>query len=117
MQLMKEHCETGMDPVELGEWLKRGIEAGQVYIIPYRNAYELISREHERERNYASPEGMAKEDARDAFFAELMRVNPPKPGEGFVLMEKGASVGLGRAREDIDWVHQSKQFDTASSGR
>jgi short-subunit dehydrogenase len=108
--LLKEHVSNGIDPLELAERFKKGIEAEQVYIIPYPNAYEIISREHERIRNYTSPEGMAKERAREKFVDEMMERGGPPPGDIAVLRDKGPGVGFGKARADFDWVDPSHQF-------
>jgi NAD(P)-dependent dehydrogenase (short-subunit alcohol dehydrogenase family) len=107
IEVMKEHVSNGIDPVELAERFKKGIEAGQVYIIPYPGAYEIISREQERARNYISAEGMAKEEAKEKFIAEAIKNGAPPPGDGHVLFTKGPAVGFAKARPDLDWVDKS----------
>jgi NAD(P)-dependent dehydrogenase (short-subunit alcohol dehydrogenase family) len=110
IDVLKEHVSGGIDPVELAERFKRGIEAGQVYIVPYPNAYELVSREHERIRNYTSPEGMAKEAAREQFMIKMREAGAPVP-EGIAVLEKrGPAVGFAKARPDFDWVDPSHRF-------
>jgi NAD(P)-dependent dehydrogenase (short-subunit alcohol dehydrogenase family) len=101
--LLRQQYEGGMDPVTLAEHLKRGIENEQIFVVPYDNAYELISRIHERRRNFASPEGMAKEAAADAYLAGFDIGKP----DTALLREKGPEAGFGKARADADWVDES----------
>lgn len=109
IELLKEHVSMGIDPVELAERFKKGIEDGVVFCVPYPNAYELVSREQERQRNYISPEGMVKENAMSAYMAELAaelkkRGEGPPTGDAVVLFKKGDQVGFAKARPDITWV-------------
>jgi NAD(P)-dependent dehydrogenase (short-subunit alcohol dehydrogenase family) len=114
IDLLREHVSTGIDPVELARRFKTGLEAGQVYIIPYPEAYEIVTREQERARNYISGEGMAAENARDAYRMEQFRARASeesaKEKDVFVLGAKGPAVGFAKARQDIDWVDDSKKF-------
>ena len=114
IELLKEHVSMGIDPVELAERFKKGIEDGLVYCIPYPNAYELISRRQETEKNYLSVEGMVKERAYEAHMAEISaerkkRGDDPATGDAIVLFKKGDQVGFGKARQDIDWVANSSK--------
>jgi NAD(P)-dependent dehydrogenase (short-subunit alcohol dehydrogenase family) len=104
--LMRQHCENGMDPVTLAEHLKRGIESDQVFVVPYGDAYEMISRIQERHRNFAFPEGMLKE----AVAEEYLSVHNIDAPDTALLREKGPAVGFGKAREDIDWVDESHKL-------
>ncbi|MDR1206092.1 MAG: SDR family NAD(P)-dependent oxidoreductase [Peptococcaceae bacterium] len=110
IDLLKEHVSGGIDPLELAERFKRGIEAGQVFIVPYPNAYEIVSREQERVRNYTSPDGMAKEEAAEQFMIKMREAGAPVPEGIAVLEKKGPKVGFGKARTDIDWVDASRKF-------
>jgi NAD(P)-dependent dehydrogenase (short-subunit alcohol dehydrogenase family) len=103
--VMKEHCETGMDPVTLAEHLKRGIEAEQLYVVPYPDAYEMIAKAQERRLNLASPEGMAKEAAAEQYREAHHAVEMDKG----ILQEKGSKLGFGTGRADLDWVDPSKK--------
>ena len=103
--IMREQCETGMDPVTLAEHLKRGIEEEQVFVIPYPDAYEMIGKAHQRRLNLSSPEGMAIEAAAEKFRAEH---NVEDMDKG-LLREKGDKLGFGTARKDIEWVAPSKK--------
>jgi hypothetical protein len=95
-----------MDPVTLAEHLKRGLENDQIYVVPYDNAYELISRTQEQARNFASPEGMVKEAALAAYALD----HDLNDQDTKMLREKGPAVGFAKARSDIDWVDTSRKF-------
>jgi short-subunit dehydrogenase len=103
--VVRLHCEGGMDPVELAEHLKLGMENDQIYVIPYANAYELVSRVHEQRRNFASPEGMLKEAAAEEYMLEK-NVGAPDTA---MLREKGPPLGFGKARPDIEWVDGNRK--------
>ena len=105
--MLKEHYANGMDPVVLGEHLKRGIETDQVYVIPYDNYYELICREQERARDFASGEGMARQEAQLKYIME----NRIYRGDADVLMKKGPQVGFAKAKGDLDWVAEDRRFN------
>jgi NAD(P)-dependent dehydrogenase (short-subunit alcohol dehydrogenase family) len=106
IDLMREHCENGMDPVTLAEYLKRGIENNLLFVIPYDNAYEMISRVHEQKRNFAFPEGMLKE----AVMEEYTKDHDIGAPDAQLLKERGPIVGFGKARSDIDWVDDSHKL-------
>ena len=114
IELLKEHVSMGIDPVELAERFKKGIEDGVVYCIPYPNAYEIISRQQETGRNYLSAEGMVKENALAAHMAVIAaerkkKGEGPATGDAVVLFKKGDQVGFAKARQDIDWVADSSK--------
>ena len=114
IDLLKEHVSMGIDPVELAERFKKGIEDGVVYCIPYPESYELITREQERKRNFISREGMVKEDALAAYMADVAAERKrngegPPTGDAIVLFKKGDQVGFAKARKDIDWVADSSK--------
>jgi NAD(P)-dependent dehydrogenase (short-subunit alcohol dehydrogenase family) len=103
--VMKEQCETGMDPVTLAEHLKRGIESEQLFVVPYDNYYELIGKVNDRRLNLASPEGMAKEAAAEKY-REENKVGEMDKG---AFHEKAKPLGFGTARADLDWVDDHKK--------
>ena len=114
IELLKEHVSMGIDPIELAERFKKGIEDGVVYCVPYPNAYEIITREQERKRNFVTPEGMVKENAYSAYIAEIAaerkrKGEDPPTGDAIVLFKKGDQVGFAKARKDIDWVDDSRK--------
>ena len=107
IDLLKEHVSEGIDPVELGLCLKKGIEDGILYCLPHANAYEQVARFQETKLNYLSVEGMIKEQALAEYRAKAdaeMRARGEAPARNPVLFKKGSQVGFAKAREDIDWV-------------
>ena len=115
IELLKEHVNMGIDPVELAERFKKGIEDGLVYCVPYPNAYELITREQERKRNYVTVEGMVKENAYSEYMAGVAaerksKGEGPPVGDAIVLFKKGDQVGFAKARKDIDWIDESNRL-------
>jgi NAD(P)-dependent dehydrogenase (short-subunit alcohol dehydrogenase family) len=105
IDLLRSIHAQGMDPVELAGWLKRGIENEQLYIIPYPNAEQMLRDNFERVINYASPEGMKKqEELTRKRFEEMAKRMPESPYRG------SADVGFGQAREDLTWVKPPQRF-------
>jgi NAD(P)-dependent dehydrogenase (short-subunit alcohol dehydrogenase family) len=108
IDLMRQHCENGMDPVVLAEHLKRGIENDQIFVVPYDDAYEMISRVNEQKRNFAFPEGMLKEQVMMEYaMAHNVDIGA---SDAHLLRDKGPAVGFGKARSDIDWVDDSRKL-------
>ena len=115
IELLKEHVEMGIDPVELAELFKKSIEDGVVYCIPYADACDFVTSEQDRKRNYMTPAGMAKEKGYDAYIAELSKEHKakglgPPVGDAVALFKKGDQVGFAKARKDIDWVHDRNKI-------
>ena len=114
IELIKEHVSMGIDPVELAERFKKGIEDGLVFCIPYPEAYELVSRELEHKRNLATADGMVMENAYREYLGEVAaerkkRGEGPPVGDAVVFFKKGDEVGFAKARKDIDWVTDSSK--------
>ncbi len=95
--------EGGMDPVDLANWVKKGIEAEQLYIIPYPEEREALEKHFKQIVESvlpmeADPEGARK---RKEIFQALVygameeaKKDPTKPVE----------PGFGRANPELDWV-------------
>ncbi len=99
IDLLRSIHAQGMDPVELAGWLKRGIENDQLYIIPYPNAEQMLRDNFERVINYASPEGMQRqEELMRKRMEEMMKRQPSSP------YRNSEDVGFGQARKDLTWV-------------
>jgi len=94
----------GMDPVELANILKKGIENEQLFIIPTPEPEKMLRYSLERIINYATPEGMAKQEELMKKRMEEMR----KHMGGKNLFEGAAEAGWGKAKEDITWVKESR---------
>jgi hypothetical protein len=95
--------ESGMDPIDLATWLKKGIEDEQFYIIPYPEEKEALQ-EHFKEivdsvpPVEADPEGVRKrqEAWKTSMGAaiEEAKKDPSKP----------LQPGFGRPRPELEWV-------------
>jgi NAD(P)-dependent dehydrogenase (short-subunit alcohol dehydrogenase family) len=95
--------ESGMDPVDLAKWLKKGIEDEQLYVIPYPEEREGLERHFKEILDSvlpfeADPEGTTKRlEAWKALrerALEQAKEDPSKPPE----------PAFGRANPDLDWV-------------
>ena len=90
----------GIDPVELAQILKKGIENEQFFIIPDPDPEETVRSHVERIINYATPEGTKRqEELTKKRMEEMRRFRGGKnPFEG------AAEAGWGKAREDLTWI-------------
>ena len=89
----------GMDPVELARILKKGIEDEVLFILPFPDP-EKVLREHlERVFNYATPEGMKRQDELNNKRREERR--NPAGGNPWAGADE---AGWGKARQDLTWV-------------
>ena len=114
---------TGIDPVELGEILKEGIENGRVIVLPDHHPenwpQQLRSYSIQEEalcltaaERKAAAEKQAEE--RRKMFEEMMK-NAPKDGPAPAPRPmwgtpEGGEV-FGKAREDLDWVDPANRFE------
>ncbi len=89
----------GMDPIELAQWLKRGIEAEQLYILPFSNAEQMLRDNFQRVLDYSTPEGTRRQDEIAKMRAEEMR----KRQDPYQVTDSG----WGKARADLAWVNES----------
>jgi NAD(P)-dependent dehydrogenase (short-subunit alcohol dehydrogenase family) len=99
--------ERGMDPVELATWLKKGIEAEQLYIIPYPEEKVALERHFQVIVDSvlpmeADPEGARKRTEAFKVLGERA-VEEAKKDPDHVM-----SVGFGRARPELDWVQPNR---------
>jgi NAD(P)-dependent dehydrogenase (short-subunit alcohol dehydrogenase family) len=94
----------GIEPVELANILKKGIEDEVLYVVPVPNPEEMLRNTLERIVNYASAEGIKRqEEQMRKMFEEMAKRQPqgPSPMTGF------EDVGFARARKDLTWVKQT----------
>ena len=93
----------GIDPLELAQILKKGIESEQFFILPTPDPEEMLRFSLERIINYSTPEGTAKQEGLMKTRMQDMRkrMGRKNPFEG------ADEAGWGRAREDITWVKDS----------
>ena len=123
MATLRSIHATGIDPVELGEILKEGIETGRVIVLPDHHPenwpQQLRSYSIQEEalcltaaERKAAAEKQAEE--RRKMFEEMMK-NAPKDGSAPAPRPmwgtpEGGEV-FGKAREDLDWVDPANRFE------
>jgi NAD(P)-dependent dehydrogenase (short-subunit alcohol dehydrogenase family) len=95
---MHKHYSYGIDPVELAHIFKKGIENDVLYVIPVPEPEKMLSSILERVVNYATPEGMKRQEELMKKRIEEMRKRPNP------MMEGAAEAGWGAARKDLTWV-------------
>jgi NAD(P)-dependent dehydrogenase (short-subunit alcohol dehydrogenase family) len=108
MHLRSVHA-TGIDPVELGEILKEGIENQRVIVLPDHNPdgrAEELRRLNEVIEDYTLTR--AQRDAKAAKRREEMMKNMPKGGPMMWEVPEGAEA-FGKARKDLEWIDPSKR--------
>lgn len=109
MHLRSIHA-TGIDPVELAEILKEGIENERVIVLPDHNpdgraALLRALDEQIEEYTLTGEQRAAKKAARMEEMRKKFGEGGPQPG--WEVPEGGEAFG--RAREDLDWVDDSKK--------
>jgi len=103
IDLLRSIHAQGMEPVELANWLKKGIEEEVLYIIPYPNADKMLRDNLERVINYSSAEGIKKqEELMRKRFEEMAKNRPQSPYRNI------EDVGFAQARKDITWVKPTR---------
>jgi NAD(P)-dependent dehydrogenase (short-subunit alcohol dehydrogenase family) len=103
IEFMRYHYSFGIEPVELAQILKKGIENEQLYVIPVPDPEKMMRGITERMVNYCTPEGMKRQEKLMIERMEEMRKNP-MPG-----LEGAAEAGWGRARPDLTWVKERQR--------
>jgi NAD(P)-dependent dehydrogenase (short-subunit alcohol dehydrogenase family) len=105
IEFMRHHYSFGIDPVELARILKKGIENEQLYIIPVPEPEKMLRGIVERIVNYATPEGMKRQE-------ELMKKRMEEmrkfTGGDNGPMKGAAESGWGKARPDLMWVKEHR---------
>jgi hypothetical protein len=95
---MRHHYSFGIDPVELAQILKKGIEEEVLYVLPMPEPEKMMRGIMERMVNYTTAEGMKKQAELNAKRWEEMSKNPHP------MMQGADEAGWGRARPDLTWV-------------
>jgi NAD(P)-dependent dehydrogenase (short-subunit alcohol dehydrogenase family) len=105
VEMYRRHNVIGMDIREAGRRTMKGLEEGVVICIPYEDREEIIRNETRRTINYCTPEGMKRleEEARKA------KIRSSGTEDEVARMNAAFSAGLGKARDDIDWVDPAKK--------
>jgi NAD(P)-dependent dehydrogenase (short-subunit alcohol dehydrogenase family) len=95
--------ESGMDPVDLANWLKKGIEEEQLYIIPYPEERESLEKHFKAIVDSVLPVEGDPEGTRKRLEAwKALRERAIQEAKGDPA--KPAEPGFGRAKPELDWV-------------
>jgi NAD(P)-dependent dehydrogenase (short-subunit alcohol dehydrogenase family) len=105
IEFMRHHYSFGIDPVELANILKKGIENEQFLIIPVPDPEVMLRNNFERIINYAIPGGMQKQEELMKKRMEEMR---KRMGGKDNPMAGAAEAGWGKARPDLTWVKERR---------
>ena len=95
----------GIEPVELAKILKKGIEDEVLYVIPVPNPEQMLRNTVERIVNYASAEGIKRQEEQMRKMFEEMAKRQPQGANPYANM---GDVGFGQARKDITWVKSTR---------
>ena len=105
--------QYGIEPRDLADWLKKGIENEQFLVVPYPSAERMIELELRRFVDYTTLDGMKRleERRKQPPDEEMRRLTLEK--EGFEMRSatrpEGPDPGFGKARADRDWVSPDKR--------
>jgi len=99
---MAHHYSFGIDPVELAQIFKKGIENDVLYVIPFAEPEKFMKNVMERMVNYTTPEGMQRQAELNKKMMEERKKNPNP------MMEGAEEAGWGTAREDLTWVKDGR---------
>ena len=111
---LAETHKFGIDPHDLAEWFKRGIENDVFLVVPYEHGEQMVQQGMSRYVDYLTPEGISRleEKQKTPPTAEELKLMAEregyeiKPGEN--LFSK-SNVGFGKARSDLDWIDPDKR--------
>jgi NAD(P)-dependent dehydrogenase (short-subunit alcohol dehydrogenase family) len=104
IDLLRSIHAQGIEPVELAKILKKGIEDEVLYVIPVPNPEEMLRNTLERVVNYASAEGIKRqEEQMRKMFEEMAKRQGPGPSP----YANSEDVGFAQARKDITWVKRA----------
>lgn len=102
IDLLRSIHAQGIEPVELGQILKKGIEEEVLYILPFPDPEKMLRDNFERTINYCTAAGMKRNEERE----KQMRAEMAK--HRMNDMYKGSEeAGFAKARRDITWVKDS----------
>lgn len=99
---MAHHYSFGIDPVELAQIFKKGIENDVLYVIPFPEPEKFMKNVMERMVNYTTSEGMKRQEELNKKQMEERKKNPNP------MMEGAEEAGWGTAREDLTWVKDGR---------
>jgi NAD(P)-dependent dehydrogenase (short-subunit alcohol dehydrogenase family) len=105
IEFMRHHYSFGIEPVELAQILKKGIENEQLFILPFPDPEETLRENFQRMINYATPEGTRRQD-------ELMKQRREEMKKRMADSEGNlagvAEARWGKARPDLTWVKNDR---------
>lgn len=105
IEFMRHHYSFGIDPVELAQIFKKGIENEQLYVLPVDNPEQMIGETLDRFKNYVTPEGMKRqEEFTEKRRQEMMRNMTVNDGP----MSGAEEAGWGKARPDLTWIKDER---------
>ncbi len=118
---------NGMDPRELANRLKKGIEDELFLVVPYDHGARMVELQLERFKYFASVEGMKEWEAKKAAPLTEEEIDLASEREGYDMraaMQQRRenpdvshiappkdNIGFGKARADLDWIDSKKKFD------
>jgi len=105
IEFMRHHYSFGIDPEELAQILKKGIENEQLFIIPVPDSEKMLRDIVERIINYATPEGMKRQEE---FMKKRMEEMRKRMGGDDGPMKGADEAGWGNARQDLTWVKKRR---------
>jgi NAD(P)-dependent dehydrogenase (short-subunit alcohol dehydrogenase family) len=105
IDFMRHHYSFGIEPVELAQIIKKGIEDEQLFILPFPNPEEMLRENFERMINYASPEGTRRQDEAMKKRREEMK---KRMADSEGNLAGAAEAGWGKARPDLTWVKDDR---------
>jgi NAD(P)-dependent dehydrogenase (short-subunit alcohol dehydrogenase family) len=104
IEFMRHHYSFGIDPVELAQILKKGIEDEVLLVLPFPEPERFMKEHLERMVNYCTKEGMKRQAEIEIKNQERRRTNP-MPG-----LEGAYEAGWANANPDLTWVKKSERF-------
>ena len=116
VEYMYENMQAyGIDPRELAERYKKGIEDGVFLIVPYPSGAKIFEQNLERWALYTTVEGMKELEER--------ATRPPTDEQNKLTLETEGyarythtpkksrdEVGVAKAKKDLDWVDEGKRL-------
>jgi len=105
IEFMRHHYSFGIEPVELAQILKKGIENEQLFILPFDDPEQMMRDNLERFVNYVTPEGTRRQEELTRKRREEMRQRMTDNNGPLAGAEE---AGWGKARQDLTWVKDTR---------
>ena len=98
IDFMRYHYSFGIQPIELAQIIKKGVEDGILYIIPMKEPEKMLRANFERVIDWSTKEGMQRQDELEKKRQAERAANTP------VNVKGGREAGWGSAKPDLKWV-------------